>query len=312
MGRRIALGVVATLLACGPDFDKLSEVKGPRVLGIVADRPAIAFDGQAALEAVIAYPDQVASIAWTWCALNLGSAGAYACAVPEIPMPETGPTAAFDAAALQPFLAGLKPALPDLVEFLKQTVTQDDECTRAMLDDWDACGGEEAACLDAGYDALVACLHSEGMEVTLHLRVDWKDGGGVDAYKRLLLRDPAPDRRPNANPALDGVVVAGTLVKSGGEARSLPGGKLDMAASPAPGAVEQYEGPDGVRDERVFFTWYSDSGEFAHIRSTPEAPDNRLSLPAERPDEVRVWVFAHDDRGGASYVAFRVLNRDAP
>jgi len=307
MNLRRALVATLILVGCGPEFEKPSLVTGPRVLGIVADPPEVAFSEGTRLEAVIAFPEKVSSLSWTWCPLSLGASMGYKCAVPEVPNPDSSPTITFDATTLGTMLEGMRPQFGQLVPFLRQTVRQSDVCLRDVIGQWDACNGQ-SPCADEVFNAFMGCLHAGGVGVTFHLHLQLEDGTAMEAYKAVLVRDPGPSR--NHNPPLSGVEVTHSIVHKDEVTHSIPGNKLEMKVVPGPGAVEEYTDQEGnLQKERVFFTWYTTTGDFEHTRSTPEAPENTLKLPPERPDEITIWVFALDDRGGASYVRFFVHKR---
>jgi hypothetical protein len=311
------LAVALALLAapgCGASFDPLSLVEKPRVLGIVASPPDLPLDGTTRLDLVAAFPDEVASVAWTACPLSLGSAAQYACAVPELPVAGTGATAAFSGSALAPYLEGLRAFFAEFVGFARQVVEQDDACLRAVIDAWDACtareGGDAPACVDAGYPAAIACIRAGGLDVSFRAHVAFADGRAVDAYKRVLFRDPDPARPPNRNPGLDGVNVSGLVVREGDAVEAVPGTELRLEPVLDADAVESFTDAGGKAvDETIFFTWYATSGRFAWSRSTLDAPENRLRLDAAAamPPVTDAWLFAHDDRLGQAYVHFRIV-----
>ncbi|HEY3351665.1 MAG TPA: hypothetical protein VGQ83_00320 [Polyangia bacterium] len=305
------LAALAAFGGCGLGFDPQSLVTNPRVLAMVADAPEIPFDGATTVTAVVAHPEQTAGLAFSACPLALGSAAQYACALPEVPLPASGATAAFEAALVAPFLDGLPAAFPLVAPVLKQIVTQRDTCLRAALAGWDACragpGADPQACADAGAAATLACLRAGGMDVMLHLVLTLADGTTRDAYKRIRLRDPAPGVTPNRNPGLTGVVLDGRTIADGDTVTAVPGAALALLPVLARDAIERYVDDTGAAaTEELFISWFATAGDFEYIRSLPSVPDDRLTLPAALQGPITVWVIAHDNRYGASVLSFQI------
>jgi hypothetical protein len=311
--RRIVpiLVTIAVAAGCSDPFKPQNEVDHPRVLGIVADPPEPAFDGTTALEAVVAYPEEFASLAWSACPLSLGTELQYACAMPEMPIPGDGATSAFPGTALKPWLDALKMAFADFVGFIRQVVRQKDYCTRDMIAAWDACvAGQETPpqeCVDAGHAKTIECLRSGGIEVVFHLAATLKDGTVLHAYKTARFRDATADWPPNAIPRLEGVKVGDHFLKGGELVEVESRRETQVLPVFAGGAVESCPDPDGNRnDEKLWVSWYSTAGDFSYARSTYEFPENRFTLPGimDPESDATVWVFVYDDRYGVSYLTF--------
>ena len=308
------LALVLSLAACGPAFKPQSEVDHPRILGITAVPPEPAFDGTTALEAVVAFPEKLTVVSWAACPLSLGAELQYACATPEIPMPEKGLTARFSGMLFQPFLAALGPMFPQLVGFLREIVQQKEYCLRDMLTAYDACSSASAPdakeCIDPGVAATVKCLRQDGLDITFHLVLKRDDGAILQAYRRARFRDATAAKPANQVPTLAGVQVDGAALLVGGETvEALPGETLRLRPVFAPGAVETYRSVDGAdTKENLFVSWYATAGSFDHTRSTPEYPDASFTMAdASQPQaEATVWVFTYDDRLGVSWLAFKV------
>ena len=316
--RRLILLLVLLVASCSPDFTPQSKVERPRILGIVSEPPEMGFDGTSSLEAVLAFGDRAKGLEWWACPLSLGAALGYQCAVPEIQLAGTGATSSLPAAAVAPYLAGLGAFFQQFEGYLKQVVQQSDTCMLDMLHAYDSCvkpkGADVAACATTATDATLACLHKDGLVVQVRVRVTWQDGTTLDGYKRVLLRDPSPGRQPNHNPRLDAVKAGDVTIESGTVIVADPGQKEKLVPALADGSIEQYVNAHGESaKETVFFTFFSTSGDFEHIRSDPDYPDNRLTMDgaSKMPPLTHVWVFVHDDRYGESYVAFDVERRGA-
>lgn len=341
----VLLGLGLALAACGPGFDPASLVTKPRVLGIVASLPEAAFTDDVTLEAVLGLPapdpdapdaPTVTTLAWSVCPLSLGALAGYACADPslELPVPPGdvhGPTATLHGAAFAVGLAQLKPFFPQLLEALRRTVSRaSDPCQWDMLLAYDACVADApapsdvAACLDTAYDEAVACLRAQGLDVSVRLVVTQSDGTVLEAVKRVLFRDPDPERAPNHNPDVTGLDAWPNVERTGPSLRVSPGATLTVppgfvlsfVPTLADGSVEalpagdpDLERPGATGNEAVYFSWYATDGRFAWERTTVEVPDTTWDSP--EPDElppgpVQVWVFVRDDRLGSDYVTFWV------
>lgn len=340
---------------CTPDFDPQSKIDKPRIIGIRADPPEVQFtedeQGTVTLTALLALPEvpkegpagprELAALDWTVCVLNLGAQGAYRCAVPESPVdsdPASG-TATFDGAVLKAQLEIIRGLMPAFIGFLKQSLDMADECQLAVVQDWDAClaahAGDEAPCIDPGFEALKGCLIAAGQDITFHLKATWTDGTTPftqDAYKRVFFRPVTAERPANRNPGFrldvgekrDGlplpVPVAST---AGGEPMvvlACPRQKAYFLPVLDEGARERFLDTDGKsKDEFLFFSWYATVGEWERLKSStavvnpgdPVKLENRLKMPkaADMPDAFPVWVVVRDDRLGLDWLSFEVRRR---
>ncbi len=342
----VFLGLVPALAACADSFDPPSLVTKPRVLGIVASLPEAAFTDDVALEAVIGTPAQdaeatapspkVASLAWSVCPLSLGALAGYACADPslELPVPPAdvaGSTATLHGAAFALGLAQLKPFFPQLLEALRRTVTREsDPCQWDVIVAYDACTSDAPApsdvegCLDVAYQAAVGCLRSAGLDVSARLVVTLDDGAKLEAVKRVLFRDPDPERAANHNPDVTGLDVWPNIERTGPSLHVPPGATLTVPPGfvvsfvPAlsEGSVEELPDGDPALDtpgatgsELVYFSWYATGGRFAYERTTAELSDTTWDSPEPEelpPGPVQAWVFVRDDRLGSDYLTFFV------
>lgn len=340
--------------ACTPDFDPQSLILEPRVIGIRADPPEVDFQpetqGDVTLTALLAAPEEppdgapgpweVQEMRWTVCPLNLGAQAAYRCAIDETPLEGDLSTRSvfFEGALLWAALELLRPLTPDVLEFLKQTVTQSDTCLLDLLKTWDQClqtnDQETAPCVDPAFEGLRTCLVEAGQDVTFHLQVTWENGRDTrtqDAYKRVFFRRVTADNPANRNPAFslwleptEGADLR-RITATGGpsDARVLacPGQDLRLEPRFLPGAREAHPSETGqMEDEYWFFSWLATWGEFDRIKSStatvnPTDPlqlGNVLALPAAEdfPESFPVWVVARDDRLGMDFVTFQVQRGD--
>lgn len=338
---------LAILAGCDTGFTPQSFVDKPRILGIRADPPEVPFSdteqGSVTLTAFLALPElpkegppgprEVKSLDWTMCVLNLGSAASYQCAVDEIPVdgdPGTG-TATFDGAILYLGLELIRPRMPMFIEFVKQTVAQDDECQLQVIRDWDAClsdnGGNSAPCIDAGFAAEKTCLLEQGQDITFRLTATWTDGTTdlvADAYKKVRFRRVTTGRPGNRNPGfvltVEDKAVAATGQAPAGTVLACPDQQFKMVPVLADGTRETYLDAKGASQKEIlFFSWYTTVGSLDRLKSStstakPSDPidlSNLLTLPGgdDVPASFPVWVFLRDDRLGLDGLTFRVQRR---
>jgi hypothetical protein len=342
--RSLVVLLALAVVACGADFDPPSLVTKARVLGVVAVPPEATFTDDVTLEAVLGLPPvdptaaepppAVASLAWSVCPLSLGGMAGYACADPslELPVPAAdvgATTATLHGAAFAAGLAGMKPFFPQLLEGLRRTVSREsDPCPWDMIVAYDACAADAPApsdvegCLDTAYAAAVACLRTDGLDVSVRLVVTLDDGTGFEAVKRVLFRDPDPERVPNHNPDVTGLDVWPNIERSGPSWHVDPGATLVVPAGSvvsfvpalADGSVEALPADDPARDrvgatgsEGVYFSWFATDGRFAWEHTSVDVPDTTWDAPPadDLPSGlVQVWVFVRDDRLGSDYVSF--------
>ncbi len=356
------LALLASVAACYPNFTPQSFIDKPRILGIRADPPEVQFSDEAqgtvTLTAFLALPElpkdeppgprRLESLEWSMCVLNLGATAGYKCALPETPLESDfeARTATFDGADLYGLLELIRPLMPDFIEFVKQTVAQDDECQNAVIDTWDACvdanGGDATACIDPGFEAERTCLIEKGQDITFHLKATWTDDAQppgtpekfvADAYKKAFFRPITAERPANRIPAFSLWVhpskplasVPVTSIRNPAPAvvvRACPEQKVTFEPIPDEDARETFLDTDGTtKTELLLFSWYTNAGEFERLKSSTataaegDAIDltNVLELPKAQdfPATFPVRVFVRDDRLGLDGLEFQVQPRDA-
>ncbi len=316
--------VVPTLLvwaACTPDFTPMSFVDKPRVLGIVAQPPEVAFSDEAqgtvTLEAVVATPGpdrdgvqapfELTDLAWTICVLSLGASAGYRCAIPEIPVFDTDLAtrqATFDGALLAAQMDLVRGFLPEFIGFLKQVVTQDDACNLGVIEDWEAClaANDDASgpCEDETFAAAKACMVEGGIEVMFHAQAtfDTEQGPVVrDAYKRVAFRAPREDRPANRNPGFrirlgEDEVAATDRTGPSATVSACPKAKVEFEPELFEDAVEINPDLPPEEDgqparEFLFLSWVATSGEFDRIKSSTAVA--RRGDPINLSNELVMW-----------------------
>lgn len=199
---RMVLPVVATLFAtaliaagCMPDYNPSNYIEKYRVIGVVADPPAVVFtpeyQGAVTLTLVDAFPlkadpDQgfvdpvINSIDWSVCLISTGAAAQYACAMDEVPLTDVSPdgrTAVFDGALVAFGIELLAGQFDAIVDGLRQAVKFADQCTKDMLADYDACllTGTTDQCNPPAFEAFKSCLYLGGLTPVFHVTVKVTD-----------------------------------------------------------------------------------------------------------------------------------------
>jgi hypothetical protein len=126
--------------------------------------------------------------------------------------------------------------------------------------------------------------------------------GQEEGVRRLTLRLTAA---PNQNPRMEDI-----LLEDAPLAGPLPlNTELVLRPKLAEGSLEQYETPEGLRTEQVFYSWFSTGdGEVKQLRSLepvdgkPGEPTIKYLTPSA-PQRVTIYVVARDGRGGVDWLA---------
>lgn len=308
----LALTLLA-LVACQPGFDPTTLVNKPRVLGVVATpAPELPFGQAVTLEAVLAFEEQITDIQWLACPFSLGAMAAFECTTEEIPIGAGDTVATYTAMDPALMIAMAGDELPDfgeMVGFLRQTLEQGDTCEEAVIEAYDACTGEAAACGQQGWEGLVTCMKAEGMETSIHLALTLEDGAVIHAYKRVLFRDFPEDVTPNQNPSFASITIGDDTLTGGETITREPEEKLEIVPALAEDAVETYSNADGEEEEEiVYFSWFATDGDWDRSRTIAETPENELTLPKIESwtEPLVVWVMLRDDRLGADFMSFTI------
>ncbi len=188
---------VATLMTvgCMPDYNPSNYIEKYRVIGVVAEPPAVVFtpeyQGSVRLSLIDAWPfppdpdkgyiaPVVGTPSWKVCLISAGAAAQYACALDEFELTDVSPdgrTAVFDGALVAFGLDMLGERFDQIVGGLKQAVKFADQCTRDMLADYDAClvTGTADDCNPPAFGAFKACIYAGGLTPVFHVTVKVTD-----------------------------------------------------------------------------------------------------------------------------------------
>lgn len=320
------LGAVIGAAGCRPDFAPFNRLTALRVLGIQAEPPTPLIGESTTLSALVftPTPDPTLTYHWTWCPLAAPSSDAYACLVKEQEIDDLlhaaglPPLPAFDlgTGATATFTNSIDPAVFGYV-------------CRNMLP---GVPGNVTIDCGAGFSTQVM--------LTVTTATD-----SVTAVQTLKLRFPTlgpdlPQPPANANPQLGGLLASlpagvvpiddqGTAVLPRAVATPL-GVNLDLmtAAEVYPDAGADGGADGGVSTERLFITWFVETGDTHDQRTSFIAPTattagtdpNALTMNSWTPAATKTYpaptahIFAvlHDNRGGASWTGGLVTLEPSP
>jgi len=318
----LAVGAVSTG-GCRPDFPPYNRITGLRVLAIKSE-PAAPITGETAeFSALVVTPMPAPAIAyaWSWCPFAGDPNDGYTCVVKEQEI---------DAALAD----GGLPPLPAFDLGTAPTATFSNDVSPAVF----------AAVCQGGFPGQPAefkldCSAGFPIQIMLTVKTDTDSLTAVQTVK-LRFDDSQP---PNNNPIIDDL---GVILSPGGVTTSIPSLMPDPDL-PAPEPVtlprdketplrvtmsettaDSYYGLDNDKvwtkmTERLYLTWFVESGDTNDPRtsfisgSTPFAdmlknrwtPAKVKDYPA---DSSRIYVVAHDNRGGVSWRAGTVNLEPTP
>jgi hypothetical protein len=308
----LALAVTAAG-GCGADFAPFNRVTGLRVLGIQSDPPTPLSGETATFRALVVTPSwepaPPLTYQWSWCPLGGASSNGYKC-----PFVQKDVDAFVDALE--------QPPLPRFDLGTEPTATFTNDIPAAVFDL--ICSGKTIL---PGQSVEFSLDCSAGFPIQIMLTVS-SDTDTLTAVQSAKLRfDPATPA--NTNPTMDGLsAVLGPpnmlmpmpIVPSAadGPLVTLPRQtatklQVDMSESVA----EVYLGKDddgnpATLTERLFLTWFIETGDtndmrtsfysgstnFRDLLTNDWTPGPVKNYPT---DTARLFVVAHDNRGGVSW-----------
>jgi hypothetical protein len=316
LGAWVGLGALAVTAAgaggCSTEFPPFNRVTGLRVLGIQSE-PAAPLSGETAtFSALVVTPSQLPAppltYKWSWCPAPGLAADGYRCHVDQ-PLVD-----AFFMAKGQP-----PPAL-DLGT--APTATFVNSISPELLDQ--ICSG---MAIFPGQSVSFPVDCSAGFPIQIMLTVS-SDTDALTAVQTVKLRFH-PTTPANANPTIDGLsAVLGPTnmlmpmpivpTAADGPLVTVPrqvATRLQVDMSEA--VAERYLGEDddgnpAMVTERLFLTWFIETGDtddlrtsfysgstsFADLLRNDWTPGTSKNYPA---DTTRIYVVAHDSRGGVSW-----------
>jgi hypothetical protein len=296
---------------CGDDFAPYSQLDRLRVLAIQAE-PATPLPGATALLSALTFAPGGAPIVyrWGWCPATAPAETSYTCPLD-------------DATAAQVFAPYLDPARG------WPTLGLGGAATASFTNPFSVAG--LAAMCAAGVDSPLYAQSVDcegGFPVTVVLDVS-TDAATLRAGFVLRLPATTPPEL-NQNPSPAALTLAGQVLSEAPPTiRVAPEQIVALVADIPPAAAElraipSFEGDPGQRLERLTASWFADGGRIDTARTAfidgettlAETGQNRWTAPAaaEWPADglVHFAVVLRDDRGGAGWLARRVLLEMGP
>lgn len=271
------------------DFQPASVVDKLRVLGVRADPPELVPGQTTLLSALVADPKEglrPVSMVWLLCD----------------PAPED---ALGNVCARQDTLRTLDPdKMPEgvrIVPFFVAPYT----APSTVLDTLEP----DSVARRRGLSATIMLIVFEGESLD-----DLKDPNlqKVAVIKRIRIADPTD--KPNRNPNIADVTLAGTSIDRIDTPAAKAGSSIDLAATADPDAAQEFvrvmpDGSEVTQQEQVVFSWFTMDGHFEeglteYASRTPDGKPIRLALPTReqaKRDYVEFFVVLRDARGGIDW-----------
>jgi hypothetical protein len=287
----------ASLLGCSGQMESASLIDELRILAIRADSPEIAPGEGTVLAALWADPrggGRDVTFLWIAAAGLVDPAGGFPCAAPLAPPQLANAADGGDHYEI--------PATPeDLIERIALPGETTADITVLAL----ACAGGAPPTIDE--------LDDLG---SLDLKSDLCRGGeGMAAMKVIRV---SRHETPNTNPAIDTLLLEGEAIPQEAQDAEIPScapgtacKDVSLGAILTPSSLETYAAGDvmpgatGSKDEILYISWFVTAGKLDDDRSAPDSPEeaasNKLSLAADDPDSLMLYVVAHDNRGGTDW-----------
>jgi hypothetical protein len=287
----------ASFSGCSDPMEPASLIDELRILAIRADRPEIAPGAGTSLTALWADPmGGGRDVTFLWIAAPglVDPAGGFPCAAPL-----AAPQLANAADGGDHYEIPVTPE--DLIEQIAVPGETTVDVTVLAL----ACAGGATPTIDD--------LERVGL---LDLKSDLCRGGeGIVATKIIRV---SRSESPNTNPNLGSMLLAGEEIPQEAQEAEIPSCAprtackgVSLGAVLTPSSFETYPtsgvmpGATGDSDEILYISWFVTAGALDDDRSVPGSPEeaasNRLSLAADDPDSLMLWVVAHDNRGGTDW-----------
>ncbi|GEJ56348.1 hypothetical protein [Anaeromyxobacter diazotrophicus] len=275
--RLAALALVAVVGAgCAGDLPPRSLLQDLRVLALLAT-PLDAGPGESVRVSAYRLPPRGATIAtetWSFCPFTVGASGGDVCAVPACER------------RLDPAADGTVSADP---------------------------GAEAASCLATyGVDAVpgspLPTQVPDQLQTLFRYVVTASDGSSREAVLRVPFYPRGAPADRNAPPAVTAITIGGQPMSPpaapGEQAPAVPkGGQLEVRVTLSPDSVQRYQDSSGrTVSEQLFVSFFTTDGRFDYDRGVglDESVNLKDDKVADRATPARVYVVAHDDRGGAA------------
>ncbi|MBV71042.1 MAG: hypothetical protein CMH52_06785 [Myxococcales bacterium] len=260
-------------LGCN-DFDPRSLLQAPRVVGVVADPPALGLGETVTLTSIEYSPSDVERT-WSVCLASLGPFGDYACLDDSLVMPIEGTSETVDFSVDNSVLSTLATYFSQKVETLA-----------------DDCGS--------------ACVTREGaqrdyFDLQINLTTRWADGAQMQTVK--LVRVHLDDEARNTNPTIVTIRVDGN-----NETRILrPATRHTLELEVDGTGLETFVDSGGrTITEEATTTWYTTVGRLEIPVTFGQTQETELVMPKTTEAlNATIMAVVRDGRGGTD---FRVLD----
>lgn len=302
--RRLPFLLLLALSACETGFRPETLIEHLRLVGMQAEPASLRPGESTRLSALVLDPTRAAppTVLWVGCAPDPYNLNRSPCANPaalEDPAALTGGTGALpEGLSLIGFDQNARYAVP---ANLYDVLAADDPRRQS---------GTVGMVLAIAVAETVDPAASAEELRALFARVEAKEVRSIIALFRVAVSE-APE--PNANPVIDGLVVAGERWPTGARVQVLPGEPVRLDVTAPDSSFEPYvrqtpSGPE-ARAERIQVAWYSTSGRFfTQTTVLTEPVKNLFTAPGLDPEDPlperrtgRLYTVHRDNRGGQSW-----------
>ncbi len=277
----IAAVVAMTTAACGDEFQARSTLADLRVLAIQAEPPEVGPGQDVVLTPRVFAPEgeSITRTSWKFCPLTAGAQAGYACLSPRCEF------------ALEPAGNGQLTANPSAMAL---------SCALALAEQ---AGGDAPAGTPTEFP--------ESVETVFTYTVESSSGHVREAVVRVPLSLRALPEKPNTNPRIERVRIAGRAVEPGLLSLWVERGtELQVEVDVDPASLDRYVDATGQeRVEEPVVSFYASAGRFDGDRSAGQkgALTWRAEELAPDTEEVRFYLVVRDLRGGQSVAGAYVV-----
>ena len=268
---------ILSLFAIGcNDFDPRSLLQAPRVVGLVAEPPALRLGETVTLTAIEYNPIEVERT-WSVCLISLGAFGDYACLDESLVLPIEETSASVDFTVDNRILTTLA------TYFSQNQETIEDECGTACT----ARDGSER----------------EYFDLQINLSSRWADGGEMETVKQVRVH--FTDEPPNTNPVIRTIVIDGDVMTD----TLNPATKHRFEIDVDPSNLETFVDSGGrTISEDATTTWYTTIGRWEVPVTFGRLQTTELVMPKTTDKtDATIMAVVRDGRGGTD---FRILDLD--
>ena len=277
------LGTITVLVAltsgCGDEFDPLSLINKPRILGVKADKIWLQPGDSTSLEALVVVPEGNTTYKWTGCLITDGSLGGYNC----LESPYTLDLGENNPAILTNFLS---------------------------TEDFSGLCDQLSELEDNTFGALPSCDPGLTFTVRLDVEVNFDNGDSTTlaAVKEVYLTADSVSNSNN-NPSIVDLAANGQILEPT-ETYTLPRSEsVDLELKLTADSREIFLDAGEENKEVILVSWYSTAGEFESSRTLIEdetdegiSPNTLKSLKESPTETLDLYVVVRDGRGGTDWI----------